>query len=68
MASYDNKTQIMKLNGSNFQSWKFNMKCLLMNNSLWGFVSGTEVKPEIVEEIKDEAGNVTNAETRREGF
>ena len=40
--------KIEKLNGANYMSWKFNMKCLLMEKGLWGFVSGTVVKPEVL--------------------
>ena len=42
--------KIEKLNGANYMSWKFNMKCLLMEKGLWGFVSGTVVKPEVLTE------------------
>lgn len=42
--------QITKLNGENYQSWKFNMKCLLMERGLWGFVrkDNPVVKPELL--------------------
>ena len=40
--------KIEKLNGANYMSWKFNMKCLLMEKGLWGFVSGTVAKPEVL--------------------
>ena len=38
MASETRGPQITKLNGENYQSWKFNMKCLLMERGLWGYV------------------------------
>ena len=39
-------TKIEPLDGSNFQSWKYNMKLVLMERGLWGFVQGTESEPE----------------------
>ena len=41
--------KIAKLNGENYQSWKFNMKCLLMERGLWGFIRTENpiIKPEI---------------------
>ena len=38
--------KIEKLNGSNYQTWKFNMKLILMERSLWGFIDGREEVPE----------------------
>ena len=42
--------KIAKLNGRNFQSWKFNMKCLLMEKGLWRYVDASNliVKPEVL--------------------
>ena len=39
-------TKIEPLDGSNFQSWKYDMKLVLMERGLWGFVQGTESEPE----------------------
>ena len=37
--------RIERLNGRNFQSWKFQMKLVLMEKNLYGFVDGSEVRP-----------------------
>ena len=51
MASSDGDAinKVIKLNGSNFQSWKFNVRCLLMAKGLWGYVRSNDpiVKPEL---------------------
>ena len=39
-------TKIEKLNGRNYQSWKYNIKLVLMERGLWGIAEGTEVKEE----------------------
>ena len=40
-------TKIEKLNGKNYQSWKYNVKLVLMERGLWGFTQeGKEVPPE----------------------
>ena len=44
MAS-EGKLEIKKLDGSNFQSWKFNAKLVLMQRGLWSLVSGSEEAP-----------------------
>lgn len=41
--SGDNEFKIEKLNGNNYQSWKFNTKLMLMQKELWGIVEKTEV-------------------------
>lgn len=48
--------KIEHLNGSNYKSWKYNAKLLLMERGLWGIASGTEKGPVIKEEdaAKDE--------------
>ena len=66
MATSDQKVQITKLNGNNYQTWKLNTKWLLMERGLWGFVTGSEVRPEIVEEKKNADGVVTNADEKRQ--
>ena len=38
-------TKIEHLNGRNYQSWKYNMKLVLMERGLWRFIEGTEVAP-----------------------
>ena len=37
------KWSIEKLDGSNWNTWKFQMKHLLMAKGLWGLVDGSEV-------------------------
>ena len=41
--------KIAKLDGSNYQSWKFQMKVLLMNKDLWGYIQGSERIPDETE-------------------
>ena len=50
MSDSDRSSKIAKLDGTNFQSWKFNMKCLLMSKGLWRYVdeSSLIVKPEVL--------------------
>ena len=38
-------TKIEHLNGQNYQSWKYNIKLVLMERGLWRFVEGTENPP-----------------------
>ena len=38
-------TKIEPLSGKNYQSWKYNIKLVLMERGLWGFVEGTENAP-----------------------
>ena len=38
-------TKIEHLNGRNYQSWKYNMKLVLMERGLWRFIERTEVAP-----------------------
>ena len=45
MAEYREVTKIESLNGSNYQSWKYNMKLVLMDRGLWGYVTGDEIAP-----------------------
>ena len=42
----EREAKIVKLNGNNYQTWKYNVKLLLMNNGLWSYVKGLETKPE----------------------
>ena len=46
--------RIEKLDGSNYASWKFNMKLLLMEKDLYGFIDGNEAPPVTTEEDKKE--------------
>ena len=50
-------TRIEKINGQNYQSWKYNMKLLLMERGLWGFTQqGQETQPD-----ENAAATVRNA-------
>lgn len=42
MAGFDEKWSVEKLDGSNWTTWKFQMKHLLLAKGLWGLVDGTE--------------------------
>ena len=42
----DKKWSIDKLNGSNWMTWKFQMRHLLLAKELWGIVDGSEVLAE----------------------
>ena len=42
-ATMDEKWSIDKLDGSNWTTWKFQMRHLLLEKGLWGYVDGTEV-------------------------
>ena len=35
-------TKIERLDGKNYQSWKYNIKLVLMERGLWRFVEGIE--------------------------
>ena len=48
------KVQIEPLDGSNYLSWKFNVKLVLMQSGLWGIVSGAEKAPVASEDDKKE--------------
>jgi hypothetical protein len=54
MAEYREGRQIESLTGSNYQSWKYNVKLLLMQSGLWGFVTGDEPAPVATEADKKE--------------
>ena len=45
MAEAREITKIEPLNGQNYPTWKYNIKLVLMERGLWGFVSGTEEQP-----------------------
>ena len=38
-------TKIEKLNGRNYQSWKYNVKLVLMERGLWGFTQEGQDTP-----------------------
>ena len=46
------KVLIEPLDGSNYLSWKFNVKLVLMQSGLWGIVSGVEKAPVASEDDK----------------
>ena len=48
------KTVIVPLNGKNYPTWKVQCRMVLMKESLWGIISGTEETP-----------GEDNADTRR---
>eukprot|EP00794_Sanderia_malayensis_P000747 gene747-25_t len=50
-------TKIEKLNGSNYQSWKYNVKLLLMERGLWGFTQPDQERAP----AEDAPANVRNA-------
>ena len=39
------KTVIVPLNGRNYPTWKVQCRMVLMKESLWGIISGTEETP-----------------------
>ena len=45
MAADEDKWAIEKLNVSNWSTWKFQMKHILLAKELWGLVDGTEAEP-----------------------
>jgi len=36
--------QIDKLNGSNYRTWKFNMKMVLIERELWNYINGVVIR------------------------
>ena len=54
----EEKWSIDKLDGSNWQTWKFQMRHLLLAKGLWGFVDGTE-------ELQEDADDQHRAEFER---
>ena len=50
--------KIEKLNGSNYQTWKYNMKLILMERGLWGFIDGREVRPNMASMLKTYIANL----------
>ena len=51
----DDLTKIEKLNGSNYKSWKYNIKLVLMGRGLWSIAFGSEKAPVIAEADKAKA-------------
>ena len=56
--SVDEKWSIDKLDSSNWTTWKFQMRHLLLAKGLWGYVDGTEV-------LADNANAQTQSEFRK---
>ena len=56
-----NNIRIDKLNGTNYRNWKFNVRCLLMERGLWGYVNGSIVKPEV--KVENVAQNISKDQT-----
>ena len=50
--STDEKWRVDKLDGSNWTTWKFQMRHLLLAKGLWGLVDGTD---ELAERASDAA-------------
>ena len=46
-------TKIERLDGKNYQSWKYNIKVVLMERGLWRFVEGTETATSASAAAKD---------------
>lgn len=47
--------RIELLNKENYDTWKIQMEALLVKNDAWNYVSGDDVKPELI------AGNAASA-------
>ena len=47
MSGSGKHTLVVALNGENYPTWKLQCKMALVREGLWGFVSGTEVAPEV---------------------
>ena len=45
MAEAREITNIEHLNGKNYQTWKYNIKLVLMERGLYNFINGTEERP-----------------------
>ena len=54
--------RITKLNGRNYQTWKYNVKLVLMEKGLHGFLDGTEEAPEVADAPKVKAAYKTRSE------
>ena len=46
MAEAREITKIEHLNGKNYQTWKYNIKLVLMERGLCRFINGTEERPD----------------------
>ena len=53
-SSRSDTLKIEPLDGSNYANWKFNVQLVLMERDLWGFIEGTETKPEATQDDKKE--------------
>ena len=56
--STDEKWRVDKLDGSNWTTWKFQMRHLLLAKGLWGLVDGTD-------ELDEGASDVATREFRQ---
>ena len=45
------KSGVVMLNGTNYPTWKIQVKMTLMKFGVWGFVTGTEIEPDDDENI-----------------
>ena len=57
-ADHHRHDEIDKLNGTNYQSWKYNIKLVLMARGLFSIVDGSEKAPEIKEEDATKADSI----------
>ncbi len=48
-----NTTQIEKLNSTNYDCWKILIKSILIQNDMWGVVSGSSVRTDTNKEKYD---------------
>ena len=48
----EDKRAIAKLNSENYQTWKFQMKMVLMESDLWSCVEPGEEPPTTTEDLK----------------
>ena len=57
-SEHNRHEEIEKLNGTNYQSWKYNVKLVLMSRGLFSIVDGTEKAPDIKEEDVDKPESI----------
>lgn len=55
MSSGDSKLSVVPLKGSNYPTWKIQVKMALIKDGLWGIVDGTEAPPSSGDGSNDEA-------------
>lgn len=54
------------LNKDIYETWKIHIRAVLIKNDMWGYVSGTIVKPEVVAMNPSEVKQIKGCETSRE--